>query len=254
MRIYLSKLRQRLKAEATQLRPSIYSFYSSSEAQLYLADMAKDGLDTFTPYKTARHRRRDLLQGFYGLKNTMVGVIFVCFASWVFVANLCFRTVPSLFRQGFRPFLSKIKNDFYGLGIDLFGAFTQTLRGVTQIATWPLSILRSSWRSVLSRNKEWQNFQDRKSVVSLVKKADSVMQLNSPGSVGSMRNIIDSLAKKALDNEEKKQASTRGKIPTRSFYGAPISGITYLKMNKLGDMLSESEIDRINSYVKYFRQ
>ncbi|MDP1604408.1 MAG: hypothetical protein Q8M03_14220 [Legionella sp.] len=249
MRQYLSKLRQRLKAEAE--RP-ILSFYSSSEAQLYLADMAKDGLDTFTPYKTARHRRRDLLQGFYGLKNTMVGVFFVCFASWVFVANLCFRTVPSLFRQGFRPFLSKIKNDFYGLGIDLFGAFTQTLRGVTQIATWPLSILRSSWRSLLSG--KWQNFQDRKSVVSLVKKADSVMQLNSPGSVGSMRNIIDSLAKKVLDNEEKKQVSTRGKIPTRSFYGAPISGITYLKMNKLGDMLSESEIDRINSYVNYFRQ
>lgn len=195
----LRSQRRKLKSDHEKQKDpkeNILQRYTLAQSLLYFVDMGKDFLDTLSPYKTKGHVYRDLFQLFYGLKNTFIGI--GGFMLTIGVVILDFILIPL-------DSDSTLKGSLFRQGANFLGSFGQILRGVTQIVTSPFSILRTIPRGLLTKDKEWEAFQDRKSIVNLVKCADTILDEN--GSIGSMRIILDQLIRKAKSNTIKKQYS-----------------------------------------------
>ncbi len=263
MKNVISDLRRQLKiAHQNRLREEeehsifIPPLYTYPQAFLYFIDMAKDAVDTFYHYKSPEHRQRDVWQWYYGLGNVLAGCFFGFIALCFFVSKLFFDVIPSLYYGEPGEFLTKSYVCVYDLGSDFLGMSAQFIRGITQLVTSPFSLLKVPLRTYLTRNSEWETFQDRKSVVRLVNQADSIIENNGPGSVGSIRKVIDALANKAHSNGHKKQEE---KGTSQHNFQPPtatkVSSKDFIKKHKPDEAkLTPDEIEHINNYVTYFRK
>lgn len=217
--------------------------FSYAGAALVILNMAKDAIDTFKPYKTPQHRARDLEQLNSGLKNTLKALVFIPISALWLIAGLgYFIVAPILGTIKYRgstsestTLWSEITNAYsnsaqmINASIEtLVGSLTQTLRGVTQMVAAPLTLLRIPLRDYLSQGMPEQKFQDRKSIQSLLAKADKLMHTaqDSPDATANMRPILDELYRKSYIQRSKKQAlyedtfiHTTRKVPNRSAAG-----------------------------------
>ncbi|MBA2648505.1 MAG: hypothetical protein H0U75_02710 [Legionella sp.] len=265
MRKFISQCRLKLKITINNGSPQKsvpYFFYSYSEALLHLADLTKNALDTFTPYKTKAHRRRDLMQLFHGLQNTVLAAFILFIIPFVWLVVLI-KSMSLLFKR-IEHFLPQLKHHLYGFGSDLLGAIILLLRGIVEIATSPLCLCRMIWRSLLSKNNDWETFQDRKSIIGLVSQADEILDSNCPNSVGSIRKVIDALARKALSNATKKQACIENQyLPTYHQFEAnegllvscPITALRFIQNSRDDrDILIDDEVMALKEYISHFRR
>lgn len=214
----LSSLRRTLKQydfKICQKHQNVdYFIYSSAGAALFFLDMAKDVVDTFKPYKTKYHRNRDLLQFFYGLKNTiysLVSIPAICadliFSALVFIAA----PITALINYNEESFIDYLAEEYlYALGIiiysltNILGATAQAIRGVTQIVTAPLTLTRVLLRTMLSIGRVEEKFQDRKSIKRLVGEADHILSKDGSKRVSEMKPILDELYRKSVTQTVKK--------------------------------------------------
>lgn len=250
----ISRARRYLKEAHQNTKKGSSSLYSYPEALLYFVDMAKDVTVTFTPYKTARHRNHDLWQSINGLGNLLMGVVSGLSSLVFFSGSLLYEVIPSLFTKGPKSCLFALGHSFYVLGGDLLGATAQTLRGVTQIVTSPLTLARVGVRSFLSRNTPWQKFQERKSIQRLVAEIDSIMESNQPGSIGQIRKALNQLARKAESNRDIKKQESIGNVAIPTYQkinehriSQPITADTYFDSKaKDEDKMTDSNFTPAN--------
>jgi hypothetical protein len=224
--------------------------------------MLKELVDTVAHYKTLRHRKRDLKQFYYGVVNTASGLFFICILVGFFIGRVFFDRVPNLFNGSF---LSDIKNDLYELGGDLLGSFAQTFRGITQILTSPLTMVRVLYRTWLTRDKNWETFQERKSVVRLVTEATEILASNNQGSIEKISNTLDQLIHKARNRkgQESKCLIPLGRTRPGALlrHSEPIDSSYFITVFHKANgepmerhQLSEEEIINITTYLEHFKR
>ena len=121
-----------------------------------LAYMGKDFVDTFTPYKSGSHVRRDLLQPLYGLGNIVKGLLNLIFVPLMLLGGMvitliaCTPLVAPEKRLTFVGFLNSIKEKFvFSCALLLDGSFS-IVRGIMQIATTPLILFKIPLRGFIT--------------------------------------------------------------------------------------------------------
>lgn len=185
----ISELRNFLKEKSEAEKAFIQTFdgtwegsYTYSEAFLYLADMAKDVRDTFRPYKRPGQVVRDVFQLFYGLKNVCAGLIHFSLATLMHAALFAGALVIAVFpliamqrneRNAAQKMLFYAFSELYLVGSSIIGSAFQFLRGVTQVATAPLSLLRAIGKRCFFHDVPFENFKERVDIKSFVDKAAS---------------------------------------------------------------------------------
>lgn len=277
----ISKLRRNLKdVHAHEKRETLsgYLTYDSfdepitfSRVLLNFTDIFKNLFDTFTPYKTARHRQRDLLQFFDGLKHLGVGL----FTAVMLIVNLIFTTVNLFIFIGTLVWDAiqghngssiewRLPSAIYIASL----ALSEICLGISQIITSPLSLIRVTWRSFFSKDKEWEVFQDRSSIKRLVTEADELMNLNQSGSVVRMHEVLYTLTRKLESNYESKRQATYHTFTPLPRSWVDVKGLFNRRMIKIGKgswkeattevelgnaVLVDGEKARINHYLLFFR-
>lgn len=176
-------------------------FYTFQDAGLYILDIAKDGVDTFKPYKTKRHLERDLYQLFSGARNCAVGFLAVLYG---------LISIPTIV---FAAFSGETLKQSETTARNTVGGLAQMLRGAIQIVASPLSLIRIPFRYFAFQGIRDEKFQDRKSVNQLVKDADALLlSPNNEAKVSQMRFILDELQRKTIvQNNSKNQTCYKGK-------------------------------------------
>jgi len=264
--VAISRLRRWLKQNHTKelqitANEIITLEYSYSWAALNVVSMAKDLADTFKPYKAKFHRERDMWQGYEGLITLIGGISGALSTAPLFISNLVFGCLGALFNQGPRIALSQLGrtiNEFAKSGV---GSLTQIARGLTQCLTYPLTLcFRLPLRTFLSKNKEWDKFQEIKSIKRLVAQADDIISRNSPGSVGSMRHILSTLLTKVKKNNQNEKYEYAKKIPTvrpgrtlNMNFEIQVNDFIDAKL-KNQEMLPDKSISDIETHLSYFRK
>jgi len=238
--VNLSSARRKLKKinfHASDARP----FNDTSTALIFL-DIVKDAVDTFKPYKTQQHRARDLEQFYAGLKHALKAVVFILISALWLIAGLSYFIVAPIL--GTIKYLSRIPDadstsvtllseitnaylnsiQMMSASIETFvGSLAQTLRGITQMITAPLTLLRIPLRDYLSPGRPEQKFQDRKSIQRLLAEADSIMATaqDNPDATAHMHPILEELYRKSHSQHEHKKQATYEDKPIRVCAGRP---------------------------------
>lgn len=133
------------------------------QLEILVSGVLKDAKDTFKPYKHWNYLLRDLiLQPIYGILNITLGIFNIAFSPFSLLA---------LFAT---PFV-KNKKDFpinvlKDTGITFTKGTLSVARGITQILAWPLTILRTPIRSMITWVKGRPKLEDSKGIKKLVKK------------------------------------------------------------------------------------
>lgn len=104
------------------------------------ADMAKDFIDTFTPYRSGWYAGRDFLQPIYGLGNLLKGSLYLATVVLIFLFSLMIFFPIILITSNQKVFDLKGNST---IGIFLFSwlidGIGSLIRGATQLATVGLS-------------------------------------------------------------------------------------------------------------------
>ncbi|MCX7116185.1 MAG: hypothetical protein NTW08_09825 [Gammaproteobacteria bacterium] len=115
----------------------------------------KDIKDTFKPYKTNSQLWRDLFkQPFYGLGNTIRGVVGLVLSPFIFLA-----AIISI------PFVKDKTHLFKFAGLTFAASAFAIFRGITQIAATPLTWLRIPLRALITYFKGRPNIEDNKGLL-----------------------------------------------------------------------------------------
>src|SRR3990167_46496 len=155
------------------------------------ASVWKNVKDTVKPYKINRHALRDLFaQPYYGVRNILLGVA-VGSASILRSLINSFICLPFLlaspFSQVARNLLkSLIKDQIRPSVFGVAASIVCLVRGVTQIAAWPLTILRAPLRVIITLVKGKPKIEDNQGLRALVKKYDAAAKEKDP----TKRNIM----------------------------------------------------------------
>jgi hypothetical protein len=137
-----------------------------------LADILKDVVDTFKPYKSSYHVKRDLLQPIRALGNIVKGIILITAAPLFFIGDM----VRYMFISGsLRNFgINMIINSSRTASWLLEGVFS-ILRGAGQLATTPLTwALRMPLRGIISAIKGMPKIEDNPSLQSCLQKGETI--------------------------------------------------------------------------------
>ena len=234
--------------------------YSYPKAALDFFDTAKDVVDFLKPYKTIKHRQRDLLKIFTGIKHTFTGLLLIPTTVLLHIGEILFTDVPTLFSAGIMQFARNLKASASLMAKDIIGAAAQTLRGVAEICFGPFTMIRAT----LYGNILKQKFQDRKSVKLLVEEANTLITRNNSGSMAQMTPMLDELYRKAKSNVEKKQECYPNKvnIPLTGYRKKaseyeceqPINGKFFVnqRIRENGKMTDE-DIQEITMHLAWFK-
>ena len=238
--------------------------YTYSEVALYGVDAAKNVIDTLKPYKTLKHRQRDLLQFFHGIRNIVTGILLLPIAVLFFAIGILF-SFANILGGGWVAIVKGWWKSLENLALNLIGSVAQISQGIFQVLTAPFALLRITWRTVLSVGRDWEKFQDRKSVQRLVNEADELLLKNAPGVSTHIRLILNELYRKAVSNQEKKQACYR--VPPVEYsqkmcYGTIITfkaNANYFVEERRSEeeervSLTPGESQKIQKHLHYFRR
>jgi hypothetical protein len=147
-------------------------------------DMAKDAVDTFKPYKTMYHFKRDLLQPILGVGNIFKG-LFNIFCGPAFFLVRALPALGSSFegsRYGAFSFYSKVALSWFIEG------FASIARGATQIATSPLTLtFRLMTRGIITKIKQMPIIEQSESIQSLVLTGEKCLASGSFATVDRIR-------------------------------------------------------------------
>lgn len=143
-----------------------------------LADMYKDLIDTFKPYKTSYHFKRDLLQPISGIGNLFKGVATVVGAFCLFLGN----TIRYAFVSGsLANFLDNMGVNCKRTGAWLLDGITNIIRGITQIAATPLTwILKIPCRGLITAIKGQPLIEQNQGIQRLVTKGKTEAENGAP--------------------------------------------------------------------------
>ncbi len=131
-----------------------------------LADMAKDVMDTFKPYKGWYQFRRELMQPLRGAGNLVIAAITLIGAPLVFIAS----TMVYIFKPS--TFLKNMRKNFINTTAWLLDAITTGIRGGSQIVTTPLLVPRMGLRGILTLFHQ-PKIEENKGIHRLVEKANA---------------------------------------------------------------------------------
>lgn len=185
--------------DLAKLRTLNYPRYNPSENMLYsmqfmnglrfiwggfqpLADIYKDFVDTFKPYKSKRYILRDFLQPLYGLENIARGIGCLIVAPLFFlvgnVATLLYILgIPLWGRRNLgRAFRGALNTSLlvYIMPIAwILDGGLRVFRGITQIVATPLSWFKVISREIITRANGAPEFKDSERVKQLLKDYDS---------------------------------------------------------------------------------
>ena len=133
--------------------------------------IVKDIVDTGKAYKTGKQIARDLLiQPFYGLGNTIRGVLGIIASPFY----LLFKIIAIPFQNKYSAAQS-----FAAIGIFVASSLLDLFRGVTQIIAWPLTIARAPIRGIISALSGAPKLEDSKGLRKLVGEYEKA---STPGS------------------------------------------------------------------------
>lgn len=179
----LSKMRGYLKQRIFEFkneRMSVYSQYSIYHPALYFLDILKNINDTFKPYKTKNHRKRDLLQAEESIRKIITGILGL-FSSIIFALGALILDGASL--------SSVFKN--------IIGNIALIIKGIIELVLSPLVLIRVIWRTAFSPDlKEKQVFQERESIKRLVSELQEAIALNDKDTIGKIRPTLAQLFRK----------------------------------------------------------
>jgi hypothetical protein len=183
--------------------------------KLPLYYLLKDIKDTFKPYKTGEQVARDLIkQPFYGIGNIFRGVA-VIFAA----ASNVLAGVLMLFSKNVQGELAKkygyknsrlvgkaplFANALKRGGIDLVSSLLYLVRGITQVAAWPLTILRAPLRGLISVFVS-NLIEDSQGLKELVNEFNQ--KIEGSGTQARIYKMIDQKFTKALAAKQKTELS-----------------------------------------------
>lgn len=170
------------------------------------AEMWKDVKDTMKPYKVSMHILRDLLgPPIYGIYHIIVGSVIGVKS---FVGNII-RSPIALSALLASPFSKTARNylNAYCTCIvrDTGAILAHIVRGVTQIAAWPLTILRVPFRLGITWYNGAPQFEDNQGLRKLIKQHGDTEDSNT------QRFVARVLGEKFL------KAKKRGQISTLDF-------------------------------------
>lgn len=155
-----------------------------------LADMLKDAVDTFKPYKAGYQAKRDYFQPLRGLGNIARGMASLLCAPLVFLVN----TVKSYSSPDRATFFQNMKLNFSRTTSWMLDGIASLIRGVTQIATTPLTwLIKMPLRGLITLFKGRPLFEERASVQRLVQEGNRAV--NDTDNILAVR-ISNELARK----------------------------------------------------------
>ena len=195
----ISRLRQPLKEKIIKNQEAEkWQIAYLNQSALYFIDTARDARDTFSPYKSRFHLNRDLYQFFYGLGHIIGGVLI-----------FGFNTLTALGLLILIPFKGKWALQQLGNALAMCSeSLSKSIRGLTQMIFAPFGLMRILWRLPLT--KQYQTFQERKSVQRLVGEIDGLV--NDPeqenSTMGNLHVLVKALQRKVERNIDEKHAAS----------------------------------------------
>lgn len=161
--------------------------------------MVKDVTNTWKPYKSRYHVRKDVLQPIFGLGNLLKGV-FILIAAPISIAVNLFLVIPAQTLWA----ICKARSPYLGLKIGLNlkrtpawildGVF-HVIRGITQIATAPLTwLIKMPIRAAIGWKKGKPiSIEENTGIQKLVEKGQAVIAVNNTVAAFSMDMIMNAL-------------------------------------------------------------
>ncbi len=149
-----------------------------------IADMGKDVVDTFKPYKSFYYAKRDFLQPIRGLVNIARGIGILVGAPMIFLGNMVRYT---FFSHSFSGFASNTALNFHRTASWLLDGASSLFRAATQIATTPLTwFLKMPLRGLITAIKGRQSIQQTSSVKKLVAQGKEAVEAAKRTSLASI--------------------------------------------------------------------
>lgn len=180
------------------------------DIKMPLLNVIKDAKDTFKPYKSIWHVCRDIYaQPYYGAGNTLKGFFGALVAPFMLLALFA---VPFK-EKGFAAKVLKIS------GLTFVSSVIYFVRGVTQMASWPLTLLlRMPLRGIITLVKGVSKIEDSKGLRDLVARYEHTTVPSTQARIANVllikfdkadgRGQKTEISKKALAAAERKNNSS----------------------------------------------
>lgn len=170
-----------------------------------LADMLKDTVDTFKPYKSAYQIKQDFRQPIRGLGNIVRGVANLVGAPLVFIGNT-FRYL--FFSHSLQDFSYNMRLNFLRSSSWLLDGISSLIRGITQIATTPLTwLIKMPLRGLITLFKGRPNFENGSGVRRLIREGNEAINDRSGVRMAGIRYELHRKFQRAIQQKQKKGIS-----------------------------------------------
>lgn len=153
-----------------------------------IVDMGNDFVNTFQPYKSARQVGRDFLQPIRGIGNIAKGIVNIIAAPLLFIIN----PIRYAFISGtFKKFKQNVSLNSQRTISWLLNGISSIFRGVTQIATTPLTwSLKMPLRGLITAFKGVQKIEENKGVQRLVQAGKNAIASNQETEAYKIRTAL----------------------------------------------------------------
>lgn len=214
-----------------------------------IADMNKDFVDTFKPYKSFYYVGRDALQPFRGLGNIARGVGSLVGAILLFIG----KTIQYTLQKGsWNRFAVNMLENFFRTVSWLLDGVSSLVRGATQVVTTPLTwFARIPLRLIITAIKGKPTIEENDGIQRLVDggknaiKDDKTME----GAVARLHAICNELHRKHEKALKRGQKTIFLKEEEDGFFRV----LRFSKYDKdCYNLFSEEESTAVSNYVKLF--
>lgn len=166
-----------------------------------IADMGKDFIDTFKPYKAGYHVKRDFLQPLRGVGNIAKGVANLICVSPLFLGN----TVRYAFISGsVANFASNMRLNFERTASWLLDGVSSLIRGVTQVVATPLTwLIKMPLRGLITAIKGAPQITQNHGMQCLVADGKNAVQEGEVIHLDCVRHELHRKFKKAINRGQK---------------------------------------------------
>lgn len=145
-------------------------------------DVKKDLTNTFKPYKSSYYLKKDAMQPLYGVTNLLKGLVYIVAAPLTLLFNLFIRE-PYRTIKSFISLSSALTHYFHNTKINVLRTMSwlldgslNVIRGVTQIATTPLTwLIKIPMRELITTIKGAPTIEENNAVKNLVSKANAIL-------------------------------------------------------------------------------